>query len=122
MYSRWWQSLPLAFFIGEITMAQFCVEIPDDKINEVLNAMGSQYRYQAEIANPDFDDQLPVDPVTNPQTITNPETIAMFVNRKTREWLIENVKAHNAKIAAAAARQAALDAVNIDITDPQITP
>jgi hypothetical protein len=122
MYSRWWQSLPLAFFIGEITMAQFCVEIPDDKISEVLNAMGSQYRYQAEIANPDFDDQLPVDPVTNPQTITNPETIAMFVNRKTREWLIENVKAYNAKIAAAAARQAALDAVNIDITDPQITP
>ncbi len=103
-------------------MAQFCVEIPDDKISEVLNAMGSQYRYQTEIANPDFDDQLPVDPVTNPQTITNPETIAMFVNRKTREWLIENVKAHNAKIAAAAARQAALDAVNIDITDPQITP
>ena len=102
-------------------MAQFCVEIPDDKISEVLNAMGSQYRYQAEIANPDFDDQLPVDPVTNPQTITNPETIAMFVNRKTREWLIENVKAYNAKIAAAAARQAALDAVNIDITDPQIT-
>ena len=46
--------------------------------------------------------------------------IAQFVNRKTREWLIENVKAHNAKIAAAAARQAALDAVNINITDPQI--
>jgi len=34
--------------------------------------------------------------------------------------LIENVKAHNAKVAAAAARQAALDAVNINITDPQI--
>ena len=103
-------------------MAQFCVEIPDDKINEVLNAMGSQYRYQTEITNPNFDPELPEDPDTNPQTITNPENIAQFVNRKTREWLIENVKAHNAKVAAAAARQAALDAVNIDITDPQITP
>ena len=32
--------------------------------------------------------------------------IAQFVNRKTREWLIENVKAYNAKVAAAAARDA----------------
>ena len=101
-------------------MAQFCVEIPDDKLNEVLTAMGAQYRYQAEVTNPDFDDQLPVDPVTNPQTITNPENIAQFVNRKTREWLTENVKAYNAKVAAAAAREAALASSNINITDPQL--
>ena len=69
---------------------------------------------------PDFDDQLPVDPDTNPETITNPENIAQFVNRKTREWLIENVKAYNAKVAAAAARDAALSAVDFDITDPQL--
>ena len=31
----------------------------------------------------DFDDQLPVDPDTNPETVTNPENIAQFVNRKT---------------------------------------
>ena len=31
-----------------------------------------------------------------------------------------NVKANNAKQAAAAAKQAALDAVSIDITDPQL--
>ena len=39
--------LPLAFFIGKVynIMAQFCVEIPDDKLNEVLTAMGAQYRY-----------------------------------------------------------------------------
>ena len=45
-------------------MAQFCVEIPDDKVEQVLNAVGAQYRYQATVVNPDFDDQLPVDPDT----------------------------------------------------------
>ena len=95
-------------------MAQFCVEIPDDKVELVLNAVGAQYRYQVAVPNPDFDDQLPVDPDTNP------ENIAQFVNRKTREWLIENVKAYNAKVAAAAARDAALSAVDFDITDPQL--
>ena len=96
------------------------MEIPDDKVGQVLNAVGAQYRYQAIVPNPDFDDQLPVDPDTNPETITNPENIAQFVNRKTREWLIENVKAYNAKVASAAARQAAIDAVDFDITDPQL--
>ena len=57
---------------------------------------------------------------TNPETVTNPENIAQFVNRKTREWLIENVKAYNAKVAAAAARDAALSAIDFDITDPQL--
>ena len=61
-----------------------------------------------------------IPPDTNPETITNPENIAQFVNRKTREWLIENVKAYNAKVAAAAARDAALSAVDFDITDPQL--
>ena len=101
-------------------MAQFCVEIPDDKVEQVLNAVGAQYRYQATVVNPAFDDQLAVDPDTNPETVTNPENIAQFVNRKTREWLIENVKAYNAKVAAAAARDAALNAIDFDITDPQL--
>jgi len=114
--------LPLAFFIGKVynIMAQFCVEIPDDKLNEVLTALGAQYRYQATVTNPDFNAELPEDPDTNPSTITNPENLAQFVNRMTRQWIIENVKAYNAKQAAAAAKQAALDAVNIDITDPQL--
>jgi hypothetical protein len=110
------------FFIGKVynIMAQFCINIPDDKLNEVLTAMGAQYRYQATVDNPNFDPELPEDPDTNPSTITNPENLAQFVNRMTRQWIIENVKAHNSKQAAAAAKQAALDAVSIDITDPQL--
>lgn len=102
-------------------MAQFCVEIPDDKVAEVLNAIGSQYRYEAKVSNPNFNTELEEDPVTNPQMIDNPENLSQFVNRKTREWLIENVRAYNVKVAAAAAKQAAMNASNIDITDPQVS-
>ena len=101
-------------------MAQFCINIPDDKLNEVLTAMGAQYRYQAIVDNPDFNPELPEDPDTNPSTITNPENLAQFVNIMTRQWIIENVKEPNAKQDDAAAKQAALDAVNIDITDPHL--
>lgn len=100
-------------------MAQFSIEIPDDQLVEVLNAMGSQYGYQAQVVNPSFDSQLEVSE-SNPLFIDNPEILSVFVNRITREWLENNVKAHNAKVAAAAAKQAAIDATNLNITDPQV--
>ena len=101
-------------------MAQFCINIPDDKLNEVLNAMGEQYGYKAQIPNPDFNRGIPEDPVTNPSQIANPEILTVFVNRITREWITNNVKAYNAKVAAAAAKQAAIDATDLNITDPQL--
>jgi len=101
-------------------MAQFCIDIPDDKLNEVLNAMGQQYRYKSQIPNPDFNRDIAEDPVTNPSQIANPEILTVFVNRIVREWITNNVKAHNAKVAAAAAKQAAIDATNLNITDPQV--
>lgn len=101
-------------------MAQFSIEIPDDQLAEVLNAMGAQYGYKAQIPNPDFNREIDEDPVTNPSQIANPEILTVFVNRITREWLENNVKAHNAKVAAAAAKQAAIDATNLNITDPQV--
>jgi hypothetical protein len=100
-------------------MAQFCIEIPDDQLEEVLNAMGAQYRYQAQVANPSFNSQLEVSE-SNPLLIDNPEILSVFVNRITREWLENNVKAYNAKVASAAAKQAAIDATNLNITDPQV--
>ena len=57
-------------------MAQFCVEIPDDKLNEVLTAMGAQYRYQETVTNPDFNAELPEDPDTNPSTIERQKALA----------------------------------------------
>lgn len=99
-------------------MAQFCIEIPDDKINEVLGAIAHQYRYQAQVDNPSFNSSL-AESVDNPRLIQNPENIAQFVNRMTRQWLVENVKAHQAYVAAEMARQAALADFSLEIRDPQ---
>lgn len=101
-------------------MAQFCITIPDDKLQEVLTAMGAQYGYQEQVANPDFNRNIAEDPVTNPSQIPNPELLTVFVNRITREWITNNVKAYNSKIASAAAKKAALEATDLNITDPQL--
>jgi len=101
-------------------MAQFCIEIPDDKVDAVMTAMGEQYGYKAQITNPNFDFLVPEDPLTNPERINNPETLYQFVNRMAREWITSNVTAYNAKVAADNARKAAIEATNLNITDPQL--
>lgn len=69
-------------------MAQFCVEIPDDKVMLVITALASIYRYQETvpnpnynpglnnipqyISNPSFDPGL-VDTENNPESILNPD-------------------------------------------------
>jgi len=111
--------LPLAFFIGKVynIMAQIIFSIPDDKIQGVRNAFADAYSYQATIANPDFDPQLPEDPITNPSTIDNPETKHQFFKRKVREYVREVTKAYQAKTAASSARQTAIDNFDLDVTD-----
>ncbi len=111
--------LPLAFFIGKVynIMAQITFNIPDDKIQGVRNAFADAYRYQAIIANPDFDPELPVDPVTNPETIDNPETKHQFFKRQVRQYVREVVKSFQAKSAGDTARQSAIDNFDLDVTD-----
>ena len=111
--------LPLAFFIGKVynIMAQITFSIPDDKIQGVRNAFADAYRYQAIIANPDFDPELPVDPVTNPETIDNPETKHQFFKRQVRQYVREVTKSFQAKSAGETARQDAIDNFDLDVTD-----
>jgi hypothetical protein len=62
-----------------------------------------------------------LNPDWNPPTmIPNPESPYQFVNRIVRGWISENVKAYQAQIAAEAARQAALEATQVEITDPYV--
>lgn len=57
----------------------------------------------------------------NPPTmIANPETPPQFVNRMVRTWISDNVVAYQSQLAAEAARQAALNAVHVEITDPYV--
>lgn len=63
-----------------------------------------------------------VNPTWNPPAIiNNPETPYQFVNRMVRNWIAENVKAYQAQVAAEAAREAALAATQVEITDPYVS-
>ena len=79
-------------------MALFSIEIADDQIDRVVNALCENYQYRTQVSNPDFNPELEMeegyDPSTNPQTIDNPETQAEFANRMVREFLINNTQAY----------------------------
>ena len=95
-------------------MAEFCVSIADGDVNRVIEAMCANYGYQAEIPNPNFDPELPVDPSTNPENITNPETSFQFANRMTRDYLMNNTVAYELR----KEKEAVPQPTPPDITDP----
>tara|TARA_Y100000592_G_scaffold28733_1_gene45747 strand:+ start:13836 stop:14126 length:291 start_codon:yes stop_codon:yes gene_type:complete len=79
-------------------MAVFSVNIADEDVGRVISAMCANYGYKAEINNPDWNPSLPVDPETNPERITNPETQSQFANRMTRDYLMSNTVAYELKV------------------------
>ena len=99
-------------------MAQFSIAIADEDVNRVMDAVASNYGWEENVQNPNFDPNQPEDPATNPETIQNPENKYVFTNRIVRQFLSEHVAAYEineAKISAAAALN-----TSIDISDPQI--
>ena len=98
-------------------MAQFSVEIADADVNRVLGALAANYNRPAQVANPDFD-EAQEESETNVRMIDNPETVAQFGNRMVRQFLSENVKAYEIRLA----KQQAADALNTDIAinDPAV--
>jgi hypothetical protein len=62
-------------------MAKIVIEIPDDKLDWVLKGFAIRYNYEELIRNPDYKDQEPEDPETNPRKIKNPESPQAFVKR-----------------------------------------
>jgi len=98
-------------------MAQFAIEIADADVERVMNAVAANYSYSENIANPEFNEELPASE-ENPETITNPETKFMFVNKIVRKFLQEHVTAYEVSAAKAAAVAAANTSVVIN--DPQL--
>lgn len=97
-------------------MAQFSVEIADSDVLRVLDAIAANYGRQDMTDNPNYN---PLDN-SQPLLIANPETKAQFANRKVREFLSENVKAYEIRVAKEqAAATAALNS-QISISDPQV--
>jgi len=62
-------------------MATITINIPTDKETWVLEGFSTRFGYQLQVPNPAFDQQQPVDPVDNPMTIDNPETLPAFTKR-----------------------------------------
>lgn len=117
-------------------MAQFSVEISDSDVLRVINSVASNYGRPDQVDNPDYNpnatipnpnydpnlEEGPNNPAVIPDTnqqmlIDNPETKASFANRKVREFLAENVRAYEIRLA----KEQAASAVNstVSITDPQ---
>ena len=99
-------------------MAQFSIAIADEDVNRVMDAVAFNYGWSENVVNPDFDPNLPIDPSTNPETITNPENKLVFTNKMVRQFLSDHVRAHEINAAKAAA-EAAIN-TSVDISDPQI--
>ena len=99
-------------------MAQFAIEIADEDVDRVMNAVAANYSWLENVANPDFDETEEVSD-ENPQTITNPETKYQFTNRMVRAFLSDHVRAYEIKVAKEAAANA-VDTV-VDITNPHLS-
>ena len=116
-------------------MATFSLDIADEDVGRVLDAVAVNYNRSEQIVNPDYPvdrDQeidengnpIPLpDPVDEngdliPSKIDNPESKAAFTHRMVRNFLSEHVSAYEIKIA----RDAALDGINTDITLSDSTP
>ena len=116
-------------------MATFSLDIAEEDVGRVLNAISANYNRPEQIQNPDYpvnreqemDEDgslIPLpDPVDEngdliPSKIDNPESKAAFTHRMVRNFLSEHVSAYEIKIA----RDAALDGINTDITLSDSTP
>mgnify|MGYP003110647876 CR=1 FL=1 len=118
-------------------MAQFSIEIADQDVDRVLGAVAANYKRPEKVGNPDYDPSATIpnpdydpnqeegldNPATIPDpnqqtTIDNPETIPQFVNRIVRQFLAENVAAHEINLAKEAAAAAA--DTTVEISDPQL--
>lgn len=54
------------------------ITIPDVKKDYIIDGICLNHTYDEFIPNPDFDQQLPVDPDTNPENIPNTQTKASY--------------------------------------------
>ena len=75
-------------------MPQIEIPLPTDqtKVDTIEEYMVYAEGYTDEIPNENYDPQLPVDPVTNPETVPNPKTKLEFLNEVARRVLKDYLK------------------------------
>lgn len=86
-------------------MAQFTIEIADNDVERVLTSLAANYKRPLKIT-------------VNGEEVDNPESSYQFGNRMVRNFLAENVKAYEIKLAK---EQAAANLnTSVDIQDPSV--
>jgi hypothetical protein len=95
-------------------MAVFSLEIADEDVQRVLDAICANYRRVEMVANPDWIEG----DEGSPEEIENPETKGEFTHRMVRRFLSEHVQSHELELARSQA-VAAVD-VSITINDPEV--
>ena len=113
-------------------MATFSLDIAEEDVGRVLNAISANYNRPEQIQNPDYpvnreqemDEDgslIPLpDPVDEngdliPSKIDNPESKAAFTHRMVRKFLAEHVSSYERKLAQRSALEG-LD-TNVNLTD-----
>jgi hypothetical protein len=77
-------------------MATITINIPTDKETWVLDGFATRFGYPLQVANPAYDSEQPEDPILNPQTIDNPETLPAFAKRMIIHMIKDNAnQGHN---------------------------
>ena len=113
-------------------MATFSLDIAEEDVGRVLNAISANYNRPEQIQNPDYpvdslleidengDLFLPVDENGDPipPKLDNPESKAAFTHRIVRNFLSEHVSAYEIRLA----RSEALEGLDTDVTLSDSTP
>ena len=73
------------------------------------------YGYPVTVTNPAFNPALPVDPITNPQTIPNPQSKAAFMNKQLTRYIKDIVKSSQVQAAAATAAASAATSADTEL-------
>jgi hypothetical protein len=83
--------------------------------NKVEDQFALAYGYQATVINPAFNPELPVDPITNPQTIPNPQGKGVFMNKQLTAYIKDIVKASQVQAATATAAASAATSADTEL-------
>ena len=83
--------------------------------NKVEDQFAIAYGYPVTVTNPAFNPALPVDPITNPQTIPNPQSKAAFMNKQLTRYIKDIVKSSQVQAAAATAAASAATSADTEL-------
>ena len=74
--------------------------VPDGvTVQDLRDRLEAGSSWSKEVSNPDFNPEQPVDPVSNPETIDNPETAQAFAKRYMANALRNALKAGKKRLA-----------------------